>query len=139
MYQGLTNNNCEVLLVKAESHESNKNQFEYNPNCDLETVGKPLYMGTASFAFKSSVDLCSYILRDVLDLYIFEIIEDGTLDIKEQHYKGSQDCNAKNTDGEGNQSLSLRNLAGIIGGVYPSSSSLFLNYNNIIIILIFNY
>ena len=41
---------------------------EYNPNCDLEWVGRQAQINGASFTIKDSLYLYSSLLRDVLDI-----------------------------------------------------------------------
>jgi len=61
------------------------------------------------------MELCSSIVREVLDIFLLEITEDGTLDkIKEAHNQGSQDCEVDQKHEEENHSLSLRDFSGIL-------------------------
>lgn len=114
VYQGLANDECEVALISVESHRKYTNMVEYNPNCDLKVVGLPVRKAGASFALKTTADLCSSIVRDVVDLFIFEIRKDGTLDkIKEKAYESSQKCNAAKKVEEDSQKLSLWDLSGV--------------------------
>jgi len=114
MYQGLVSGECEIALVSKESHERYVNKKEYNPTCGLKVVGFPVRVGMASFNLRSSMDLCSSIVREVLDIFLLEITEDGTLDkIKKDCYQGSQDCEMEWKGGKENQSLSLSDFSGI--------------------------
>lgn len=114
VYQGLANDECEVALISVESHRKYTNMVEYNPNCDLKVVGLPVRKAGASFAQKTTADLCSSIVRDVVDLFIFEIRKDGTLDkIKEKAYESLQKCNAAEKVDDDSQNLSLWDLSGV--------------------------
>lgn len=113
LYQGLIKNECLIGLISEEEHNMYKNDEQYNTNCTLEVVGKPVRMDSASFALKSSDKYCSSILRDVLDIFLLEIIQDGTLEsIKKNAYEGSQTCDSGNGEVD-DARLSVRDLGGI--------------------------
>ena len=40
MYQGINNGECGILLDENDKFKSYKNKVEYNPNCNLDRVGR---------------------------------------------------------------------------------------------------
>lgn len=111
VYQGLQNDDCQVALMSVDEHRGYENDKKFNKDCALEVVGTPVRQDSASFAVKSSVEHCSSLLRDVLDLFMLEIIHDGKLEsIKKNSYQGSQKCGSSEVD---DGSLTLNDLGGI--------------------------
>jgi len=80
IYQGLRKGECDIALNDMDSYKSFKNKIEYNPNCDIERVGEEVTHMKASFAIKASGKLCSYLLRNVIDLHLLEMKMNYTLD-----------------------------------------------------------
>merc|ERR1712084_148630 len=75
---------CEIGVDDKDSFELLRNNIEYNPNCNLQWVGKKITSAGGSFAIKASEKVCSSLLRDVLNLHLLEMSMDGALDrIKE--------------------------------------------------------
>ena len=111
VYQGVSNKECQVGLTTVEDYKTYQNRIEYNPNCVLQVIEKPVRVDGSSFALKYDAEYCSAILRDILDLFILEMIDDGTLEnIKSEFYKGTQTCGEKS---RGNDSLSLKDIGGV--------------------------
>jgi len=115
IYQGIVNGECEIGLVNVDRHNAHKKRREYNPDCRIEVVGVPVRPGSASFALKSSIDLCSSVVRDVLDFYLLQMIEDKTLDrIKASYFNaGAEHCNSNKNENETSTSFTPYNLIGV--------------------------
>ena len=78
VYKGLQNGECEMGLDNVDSYESFKNKVEYNPNCNIQWLGKEVTSTKASFGIKGSEEYCASLLRDVLSLHLLEMDLDGT-------------------------------------------------------------
>jgi len=115
IYKGLANGECKVALEHYDPNEKYINLVDYNPGCELIVYGVPVLSRSSSFSVKSSAERCSSIIRDVLDIFILEMKDDGTLTkIKQDYNKGDQDCNLM-TEGKSEESFSLSflDMAGI--------------------------
>ena len=115
VYQGIANGDCEIGLTHAESHKEYELKRKYNPNCRLEVVGIPVRPGISSFALMDSATLCSSVVRNVLDYYLLQMIEDGKLEsIKTAHYKaGADGCDSRENENKIPTSFSASSLGGI--------------------------
>jgi len=92
--------------------KSQNAKLEFNSSCDVQVVGFPVRLAPSSFALRNSVEHCSSILRDVIDNFTLEIINDGTLQrIKEVYVRVAQECDEG--EEEESQELSLTDLGGI--------------------------
>ncbi|CAB9504715.1 expressed unknown protein [Seminavis robusta] len=98
MYEGLLNGDCQFILTNMASFKKNKAMREYNPRCDMRLVGdgdKVVQVGSGFVVSADSGTLCTGFIRDVLNLLMRDIIEDGFLDrIWEDEYRRTQtiDC-----------------------------------------------
>jgi len=80
IYQGLNDGECEIALDAMQSIKSRENKAEYNPNCNLQLVGREVTITKLSFGLKADEKLCSSLFRKVLDYYLLEMSIDNTLD-----------------------------------------------------------
>jgi Ligand-gated ion channel len=83
LYEALNAGDCKFVATSLTSYEKYKKMRKFNPSCDLEWVGEPLYKfleGKASFAMKGdSGELCSGLIGQVIDYHMQTIIEEGVL------------------------------------------------------------
>jgi hypothetical protein len=98
-FQSLDRGDCDLVLSYKANWEGFTNMVEYNPECDLEWVGRTVQSLVSGFALKadSGEPLCTSFIRDVLDVHLQEIIESGRLDeLWQKHYAitQNQDCTA---------------------------------------------
>merc|ERR1711862_955591 len=104
---------CRIGVTDYSTFRVYKGDKNYS-NCNLEWVGRRIAPHMASFAIKDIKDRCSYILYNVLDIFLIEMMKDGTLDglWKKQEAK-HRDCNEndnpKNEDGR----LYVKDLGGV--------------------------
>lgn len=99
MYEGLRKGECDFLVDSVSSWNGLKAQKEYNPQCNMELIGGNKIMeASAGFVLKADAGhLCTGFIRDVLDIHMIDMIEDGFLEgVWEDEHKiaGDHDCNA---------------------------------------------
>ncbi|CAB9525230.1 Glutamate-gated receptor that probably acts as non- selective cation channel (By similarity) [Seminavis robusta] len=98
LHQGLLNGDCDFILSNLHSWNRNKVIGEYNPTCDLYLLGdgrKVAEVGSGFVVNADSGTLCTGFIRDVLNLLMRDIIEDGFLERAwENEYRRTQtiDC-----------------------------------------------
>ncbi|CAB9525231.1 expressed unknown protein [Seminavis robusta] len=89
LYQGLSNGDCDYMLTSMASWNKYKGIKEYNPHCDLFLVGdgayKVLDIGGGFITTIDSGKLCTGFIRDVLNLLVRDMIEDGFLEQAWEH------------------------------------------------------
>ena len=113
IFQGVENGECEIGLISMSSFKSNIKRKEYNLNCNIEWVGRQVQPNGASFTIRDSPYLCSSLLRDVLDIYLLEMIKDKSLEkIMESKPKVNAANCIKRQSGNSGQ-LSGKDIGGI--------------------------
>ncbi|CAB9505230.1 receptor subunit 1 [Seminavis robusta] len=81
MYQALRQGQCGLAVTSMDTWLTYFSNEDYNPDCDLEWVGRQLLTIKSGFAVKAdSGDLCSSLIRDVLNLHLAEIVGEGILE-----------------------------------------------------------
>ena len=113
IFQAVENGECEIGLISISSFKSHIKRKEYNPNCNIEWVGRQVQTNGASFTVGDSPYLCSSLLRDVLDIYLLDMIKDKSLDkiMESQQEVSTINC-AKKQSGDSEQ-LSGKDIGGI--------------------------
>merc|ERR1712151_401022 len=114
----LNSGRCDITLTAYESFNGFKKSAEYNPNCNLYWVGRAVYHSMASFAIKDRKKYCRSIFRDVIDIHLKEMKNDGALQkIWEDQRKLTMDkCSHADQSLDKNEklhSLSLMNMGGV--------------------------
>ena len=101
-YQALRDGECYLYTGYKDTWLSHRGDREYNPECDLEWVGRTVEIIKSGIAVKAdSGNLCSGVIRDVLNLYMMEMILEGVLeDLWERHRSQTKDidCDAEDPD-----------------------------------------
>ena len=94
-FQGLNDGQCEATVAYYQNWLGYESQRAYNPDCDLEWVGRAVKSIQSGFAVTADTGhKCSSLIRDVLDLYLNELLESGFIeDMWDQHYSKTQDIN----------------------------------------------
>ena len=91
-FQALNEGHCDIVLTASESFNEYKKMTVYNPNCNLEWVGRAVYKSMASFAVKDSKELCTSLLLNIIDIHVNEMKTDGSLgNIWDQYRKMTVD------------------------------------------------
>ncbi|CAB9499481.1 expressed unknown protein [Seminavis robusta] len=84
VYDGLNRGECQYALETVTNWELSRRIRSFNPTCELEWVGEPLYRikeVKAGFASKAdSGNLCTNLVRDVLNLHMEAMKNDGFID-----------------------------------------------------------
>ncbi|CAB9513203.1 receptor ionotropic, delta-2 [Seminavis robusta] len=79
-FEGLLNGECEYMLTSYATWSKFKGIREYNKKCDMYLVGgKEKELGSGFALTADSGKLCTGLIRDVLDLHMRDIIEEGFL------------------------------------------------------------
>ena len=100
MYEALNRGECELAVESKQSWLGYKNIKEYNPNCDLEWVGKGRIIESSLAGFVTSSDAgikCTSIVRDVLNLLMEDMIQEQALDDawnRENQRRQNIDCSS---------------------------------------------
>ena len=109
---------CDITLTAYEAFNDFKKSAEYNPNCNLLWVGRPVHTSMTSFAIKDSKDHHNSLFRNVIDIHLKEMKIDGTLEKIWEDYRNLKvdTCSGMDQSLNANEklrSLSLLNMAGI--------------------------
>lgn len=79
----LKDNDCDYGLVGLSTWEEYKGVKETNGDCNLSRIGRTFQALDAGFASKSDAgEFCTSIVRDVLNIHFYEMIQEGVLDEK---------------------------------------------------------
>lgn len=114
-YQGLNEGTCDLLVGAKQEWLSFQYIQEYNPNCDLEWVGRTVATVNAAFATKVDPGLqCTSLVNEVFNFYLSEMVDNGFLDqqwaeFNEKLATPNHNCNA-NTNAQGSERRRRRML-----------------------------
>jgi hypothetical protein len=118
-YEALQRGECGLVAGYKANWEQYRNMEEYNPECDLEWVGRTVQTIKSGFAIKADAGhLCTSLVRDVLNLHLTEIINNNVLqELWDKHYSKTQnkDCNADVDRSDSTESRKLRASAAFAG------------------------
>ena len=79
--QDLNEGLCDAAVVTYNAWDVLRQQQNYNGNCTLKYVGRPIINIQAGFAVAQDTDIyCSSMIRDVFDIHFKEMKRDGFLD-----------------------------------------------------------
>lgn len=100
-YQGLRKGECGFVATYHDNWLMYQGFSEFNPQCNLEWIGngRVVEIIKSGFAVKAdSGNLCTSIVKDVLNIHMIEIIKEGVLEkIWQKHRDHVQDKNCSNT------------------------------------------
>jgi len=119
IFESVQDGTCDIALVSVDSWRKFERDDQINGDCSLEWVGRNIHTNVASYPFKGSIELCSYLLRHVIDLHLNEMKLDGKFDeIWDDHLNeigsGKCDINADATKSKGNTRLNINNIGGVM-------------------------
>ena len=116
VYEAVHNGECDIGLGDLSSYQSFKNKIEYNPNCNIQWIGREITSTKASFGIKASEEYCTSFLREVLNLHLLEMYSDGTMKsiIKTEQDKKTNNCESDD------QSTSLRLNITSMSGIFAT-------------------
>lgn len=83
MYHALLQGECEFMVTTVDSWNKQKHRISYNPQCSLERVGGERVVRRLGAGFATKADsgtLCTGFIRDVLNILMLDLKEDGFLD-----------------------------------------------------------
>jgi hypothetical protein len=134
VFQALNDRKCDVAAVNKDSFLRHEKIRAFNPDCDLEWVGRAIETIESGFAAKADAGyLCTSLIRDVLDLHLIQMIGDGTLaKILENEFARHDDnhCADDNDDdgygdGQDRRQLTIEGSPGVSGVRTTPSKSMF--------------
>lgn len=101
-FQGLETGECKLVLTSAQAWEGFKNMKEYNPNCDRKHVGQAVRNVESGIAIHVDPGiLCTSLIRDVFNLIMAELIDDGFIEAAwNEYYETTKtyNCDSGNPD-----------------------------------------
>ena len=108
-YKALNRGDCQVVVGYKANFEQYLGMSDYNPDCNLEWVGREVAAINSGFAVKADAGfMCTSFIRDVLNLHLTEIKAQGILtDMWEKHYAttADQNCELDESDVAGERQL----------------------------------
>mmetsp|Transcript_1628 Transcript_1628/g.3656 ORF Transcript_1628/g.3656 Transcript_1628/m.3656 type:complete len:798 (+) Transcript_1628:99-2492(+) len=94
-YQQLHDGQCELTLAYYQNWLGFESQKAYNPDCDLEWVGRTVKTIQSGFANSADAGIkCTSLVGSVLNIYFNELLESGFIEeLWERHYDKTRDIN----------------------------------------------
>lgn len=118
MYQALNDDKCDVLFTTVDIWNAKRYDFETNPDCNLEQIGRTVEVFEASFPMGDSLQFCTSILKDALALHLAEMKTDGRLaDIKNKFFLDIQ-TNECNDDDDEDEEEEVKLGVAAMGGIF---------------------
>ena len=101
-YQALNDGECEITMAYYQNWLGFESQKAYNPNCNLEWVGRTVKNINSGFAVSSDTGYkCTALVGAVLDVYLNELLASGFIeDMWDNHYAKSTDINCDSASAE---------------------------------------
>ncbi|CAB9518622.1 receptor ionotropic, delta-2 [Seminavis robusta] len=91
-FDALRNGECELLVAGFDEWHSVQLMEAFNPDCDLEWVGDIIKKSHAGFAVIADAgDKCSSLVRDVVNLHLVNLVEEGFLEELKRKYRALDD------------------------------------------------
>jgi hypothetical protein len=119
IYLGVTAGECVVAITTVNSWELYEGDRSVNGDCKMGWIGRVFKFVPAGFTtISDSGTLCTSLIRDVLNLHLLEMKEDGFVDRAwHKHLEQNADinCNAQSVDLKDNESdqLSLKDMGSL--------------------------
>merc|ERR1740139_75816 len=120
-YTGIEKGECDVVVTYTDSWKSyERDTITANKNCTLQWVGRAIDTNWGSFPLEDSQTYCSSILRNILNIFLFEMEADlSRNDIWNKYRNGAQGtdiCVNKPVSDQDlvNDALASANLGGIL-------------------------
>lgn len=120
LYMGVHNGVCDFALTGKSYWDIAKYQEDSNPGCELQWVGRAFENILSGFATRADTGIkCTSLLRDVFNLHIREMKEDGIFsDVWSEYYRktSTNQCDptkAINVDESTSTKMTLKNLGGV--------------------------
>lgn len=92
-FMALRRGECKLAISYKDNWLSFRGNQQYNPDCDLEWVGRDVDVIKSGFAIKADAGYrCTSLIRDVFNLHLVELIGKGVLrDAWEEHRAKTRD------------------------------------------------
>lgn len=123
LYLGVVRGECTLAISALSSWDEYRRDSSVNEDCQLVWIGRVFRFVQAGLAtFSDSGTLCTSLIRDVLNLHVLEMEEDGFVQTAwERHLEAEADINCEATTretesgglGDSNQRLSLKDMGGL--------------------------
>eukprot|EP00521_Asterionellopsis_glacialis_P006377 CAMPEP_0195283808 /NCGR_PEP_ID=MMETSP0707-20130614/2230_1 /TAXON_ID=33640 /ORGANISM="Asterionellopsis glacialis, Strain CCMP134" /LENGTH=540 /DNA_ID=CAMNT_0040343045 /DNA_START=123 /DNA_END=1745 /DNA_ORIENTATION=+ len=118
-YLALDTDDCDLVLTTVGTWNLKKRDIVYNEDCQKEWVGRVVEFVTAGFSIRDSAELCSSLLRDVLNLHMLEMKLDGTFDtIWETHQKLVTTNNCQDLEDAEAENDMIKLTVSNVGGIF---------------------
>ncbi|CAB9527918.1 receptor ionotropic, NMDA 1 [Seminavis robusta] len=79
-FLALKRGECKLVIAYKDNWLSFRGNKDYNPDCDLEWVGRSIETIKSGMAIKSDAGhKCTSLIRDVINLHMVELIKNGVL------------------------------------------------------------
>jgi hypothetical protein len=119
-YLAVDRGECDMVLTTVGTWELKRRDMVFNGDCQKQWVGRVVQFTTAGFTIRDSAELCTSLLRDVLNLHMLEMKIDGTFDtIWDTYYekKTTNNCNAGDDSSDKDKDLGRLTLKEV-GGIF---------------------
>lgn len=123
VYHGVSTGECTVAATTASAWNYYERQSQVNGACELQWVGRVFRNVPAGFGMRSdSGTLCTSLIRDVMNLHLLEMKQDGFMDEAWDDYLArvsDTDCGAgsdsdlASSDEQTQQQLDLESMGGV--------------------------
>ena len=92
MFSAINDGTCVGSVMSYDEWRIQMGIKELNPDCQFGLVGRNINYMQAGFAVKHSSDKCSWLVRDVLDLHLHDMTDDGFVDeVWKDHFKKTRE------------------------------------------------
>eukprot|EP00802_Teleaulax_amphioxeia_P007544 Tamp_07551.p1 GENE.Tamp_07551~~Tamp_07551.p1 ORF type:complete len:637 (+),score=109.74 Tamp_07551:145-1911(+) len=92
MFSAINDGTCVGSVMSYDEWRIQMGIKELNPDCQFGLVGRNIKYMQAGFAVKHSSDKCSWLVRDVLDLHLHDMTDDGFVDeVWKDHFKKTRE------------------------------------------------
>jgi hypothetical protein len=119
IFFGVIRGECTLAITNVGTWDNYKDRSEVNPGCQIDWIGRVFKFIQAGFASLSdSGTLCSSLIKDVLNVHLTEMNEDGSIQQAwRRHLEETSDisCNSdtQDTNSDGSSQLSLQDMGGL--------------------------
>ena len=119
IFFGVKRGECTLAITNVGTWDNYKERSDVNGGCQMDWIGRVFKFVQAGFASLSdSGTLCSSLIKDVLNVHLTEMKEDGFFEQAwRRHLEGTSDisCNSdtQDTDSDGSSQLSLQDMGGL--------------------------
>jgi len=118
VYIKLNKGECDLVVDTKDSWNGKKYDIKYNPDCNMNWIGRAVEYHYASYPMHGSEQYCTSLLRKAINYHLTDMNVDGTLDrIKDTYFKEKETAECKkeeDSEEEDSPQLGIRNMGGIL-------------------------